>query len=133
MEQREYDREYAILSSVRRFFLPDCDHVALTDVLYALSDPTRLQIVAALAECSEQTCSAGPLASIPKSTLAHHFKVLRETGVITTRAEGTQSVNSLRRADLDMRFPGLIDAVLNAVRICPFLPVRDGNEKSPGP
>lgn len=107
------------MSSVRRFFLPECDNFSLTDVLYALSDPTRLQIVVALAQCGEQPCGAGPLAAVPKSTLAHHFKVLRETGVITTRAEGTQSVNSLRRADLDSRFPGLLDAVLNAVRNCP--------------
>ncbi len=87
-------------------------------MLYALSDPTRLRIVAALAEGGEQSCGAGACAEVPKSTLAHHFKVLRETGIIVSRAEGTQSFNSLRRADLDSRFPGLLDAVLNAVRAC---------------
>lgn len=105
------------MSSVRRFFLPQCEDFALTDVLYALSDPTRLRIVAALAECHEQPCGMGA-PDVPKSTLAHHFKVLRETGVVATRAEGTQSFNSLRRADLDARFPGLLDAVLRAVRAC---------------
>lgn len=110
------------MSSVRRFYFPECDDVALTDVLYALSDPTRLRIVAALADRGEQPCAAGGLASVPKSTLAHHFKVLRETGLVTTRTEGTQSVNSLRRDELNARFPGLLDAVLNAARACSRLP-----------
>jgi len=44
--------------------------------------------------------------------------VLRETGIVASRAEGTQSFNSLRRDDLDSRFPGLLDAVLNAARAC---------------
>ncbi len=109
------------MSSVRHFYFPECSNVLLTDVFYALSDPIRLRIVAALAAEGEQCCAAGGLASVPKSTLAHHYKVLRETGIITTRAEGTQSVNSLRRDDLNSRFPGLLDAVLNAVRTCPLM------------
>lgn len=108
-----------MMSSVRHFFSPERDELVLADVLYALSDPTRLWIVTALAERGEQPCAAGGLASIPKSTLAHHFKVLRETGVVLTRAEGTQSVNTLRRDDLDARFPGLLDAVLRAAPACP--------------
>jgi len=109
------------MSSVRHFYFPPCDSVVLTDIFYALSDPIRLRIVAALAEGGEQCCAAGGLAAVPKSTLAHHYKVLRETGIVTTRAEGTQSVNSLRRDDLNSRFPGLLDAVLNAVHACPIL------------
>jgi DNA-binding transcriptional ArsR family regulator len=106
---------------VRRFSQPERDALLLPDVLYALSDPTRLRIVVALADGDERPCGAGAPASVPKSTLAHHFKVLRETGVLATRAEGTQSFNSLRRADLDARFPGLLDAVLRAARACPGL------------
>ena len=49
---------------------------------------------------------------ITKSTLTHHFRVLREAGVIEQRIEGTAKLNSLRREDLDRRFPGLLDAVL---------------------
>ena len=50
-----------------------------------------------------------------KSTLTHHFRVLREAGVIEQRADGTARLNSLRREDLEQRFPGLLDAVLGSV------------------
>ena len=93
--------------------------MTLTGVLYALSDPTRLRVALMLNETGDQCCSQGALAVVPKSTLAHHFKVLRENGIITTRTEGTYSINSLRRADLDARFPGLLDAVLHSVRTDP--------------
>ena len=101
---------------MKQFFFPHREDLTLTGVLYALSDPTRLRVAVLLDERGDQCCSEGALALVPKSTLAHHFKVLRENGVITTRTEGTYSVNSLRRADLDTRFPGLLDAVLGAVR-----------------
>ena len=100
---------------MRRFSLPERKDLRLTDVLYALSDPTRLQIVARLAGEGELPCGESS-APTPKSTLSHHLKVLRESGLIATRAEGTQLFNSLRRADLDARFPGLLNAVLSAVR-----------------
>ena len=102
---------------MRRFYLPSQEDLNLADVLYALSDPTRLQIVARLAGAQELPCGVSCL-STPKSTLSHHLKVLRETGIITTRAEGTQAFNSLRRVDLDARFPGLLDAVLHGIRTC---------------
>jgi len=101
---------------VKPFFFPNREDLALTGVLYALSDPTRLRVVTLLDETGDQCCSLSGLASVPKSTLAHHFKVLRENGIITTRTEGTYSINSLRRADLDTRFPGLLNAVLHSVR-----------------
>jgi DNA-binding transcriptional ArsR family regulator len=51
---------------------------------------------------------------VSKSTCTHHFRVLREAGVISQRAEGTSRLNTLRREDLDARFPGLLDAILDA-------------------
>lgn len=93
---------------------PARDEIRLESVLYALSDPVRLAIVCCIAQSGgERACVTFGL-PIPKSTLAHHFKVLRATGVLATRLEGTQSLNSLRRADLHARFPGLLDAVLCA-------------------
>ncbi len=107
------------MSSVKQFFFPSREDLTLTGVLYALSDSTRLRVALMLDETGDQCCSQGALALVPKSTLAHHFKVLRENGIITSRIEGTYSINSLRRADLEARFPGLLDAVLHSVRTVP--------------
>ena len=83
-------------------------------MLHALSDPVRLRIVAALAVAGEEpSCGSFDL-PVTKSTCTHHFKVLREAGVIQQRQRGTARLNSLRREDLDARFPGLLASVLQA-------------------
>ena len=92
---------------------PRRDEIELAAVLHALSDPVRLQIVAALAESDERTCGSFEL-PVTKSTCTHHFKVLREAGVIRQRPEGTTRVNTLRRDDLEARFPGLLATILRA-------------------
>jgi DNA-binding transcriptional ArsR family regulator len=89
------------------------EEVALEDVLHALSDPVRLRIVAAIADAGELSCGAVDVPAT-KSTCTHHFRVLREAGVITQRQVGTARLNSLNRADLDARFPGLLDTILRA-------------------
>jgi DNA-binding transcriptional ArsR family regulator len=90
---------------------PEAGELELSAVLHALSDPVRLCIVAELAGGTERTCKSFEL-PVTKSTCTHHFRVLREAGVIRQRLEGTTKLNSLRRTDLDGRFPGLLDAVL---------------------
>jgi DNA-binding transcriptional ArsR family regulator len=93
-------------------FHPATADIELSAVLHALSDPQRLSIVRALDESDEpRRCGSFDL-GVSKSTLTHHFRVLREAGVIERQVEGTARLNSLRRADLDARFPGLLDAVL---------------------
>ena len=92
---------------------PACEEIELAAVLHALSDPMRLRIVTGLAVEDKRTCKSFDL-PVTKSTCTHHFRVLREAGVIRQRLEGTTRLNSLRRADLDERFPGLIDSVLGA-------------------
>lgn len=87
--------------------------MSLPEVLYALSDPLRLKIVRQLAEEGEMSCGTFDV-RMPKSSLSHHFKVLRDAGVIATRGEGVRRMNSLRREELDAAFPGLMQAVLNA-------------------
>ena len=90
---------------------PETAELELHEVLHALSDPIRLDIVRLLATRGEQTCGAVP-APVSKSTLSHHFRVLREAGVTRTTPQGTRKLIALRRDDLDGRFPGLLDAVL---------------------
>jgi DNA-binding transcriptional ArsR family regulator len=92
-------------------FQPATEDLDLTTVLQALGDPTRLKIVRVLAAEDELNCGAIDLA-ISKSTRSHHFKTLREAGLTFTRIDGTHRHVSLRRDDLDARFPGLLDAVL---------------------
>jgi DNA-binding transcriptional ArsR family regulator len=87
--------------------------VELVAVLQALSDPVRLQIVRHLAHVGEVACGTVPV-PVSKSTISHHYKVLREAGVIQVRMEGTRRFHALRREDLDARFPGLLDAILSA-------------------
>lgn len=94
---------------------PDPDRISLADVLYALGDPVRLEIVRRLADGGEQPCAClckGVDANIAKSTMSHHFRILRAAGVVFTRKEGTQLLNSLRREDLDRLFPGLIAVIV---------------------
>ncbi len=98
---------------MRTLYQPDREDIALADVLYALSDPIRLEIVRAVAQRGEACCSSLGV-PMPKSSVSHHFKVLREAGVTHTRLTGTQRFISLRRDDLEARFPGLLDAVLRA-------------------
>jgi DNA-binding transcriptional ArsR family regulator len=94
---------------------PKRRELVLEKVLAALADPTRLGIVQYLERVDDEVnCAACSCPERSKSTMAHHFKVLREAGVLGTREVGTQIMNHVRRDDLDARFPGLLDAVLNA-------------------
>lgn len=92
-------------------FEPTTADLDLTTVLQALGDPVRLTIVRTLADGGERACGSVEL-GVSKATRSHHFKVLREAGVTHTRVEGTHRHVSLRRDDLEHRFPGLLDAVL---------------------
>jgi DNA-binding transcriptional ArsR family regulator len=93
---------------------PACGELELGAVLHALSDPVRLRIVAELAKGDgEYTCGSFAL-PVTKSTCTHHFKVLREAGLIRQRQQGTTRLNQLRRPDLETRFPGLLDTILQA-------------------
>src|SRR3954447_15258226 len=85
---------------------------SLPEILQALSDPVRLHIVRRAAEDELACCEFG--LDLPKATLSHHFKVLRNAGIIVVRNEGTRHLTSLDREGMDRRFPGLIKAVLAA-------------------
>ena len=98
---------------MRELHHPPRECLSMPQVLHALSDPIRLCIVRQLACEGELACGTF-CETAPKSTMSHHFKVLRQAGVIHQRSEGTSCFNSLRRDDLDARFPGLLTAVMQA-------------------
>ncbi|MFI6502104.1 ArsR/SmtB family transcription factor [Nonomuraea typhae] len=94
---------------------PAAADIQLTDVLRVLGDPVRLELVLKLSDGSELSCSdAGDDLDIHKSTLSHHYRALREAGVTRTRVNGRERLLTLRRDDLDARFPGLIDSIVAA-------------------
>jgi DNA-binding transcriptional ArsR family regulator len=100
---------------VRALHHPAREDIRLSDVLYALSDPTRQSIVKELAGKTGMSCKCKDFeVDVAKSTVSHHMKVLREAGVTQTQLSGTMSFISLRREDLDARFPGLLGAILGA-------------------
>ncbi|MGW1391332.1 ArsR/SmtB family transcription factor [Streptomyces nigra] len=93
---------------------PAREEIRIEGVLHALSDPMRLRIVRELAAVDQElTCSHFDL-PVTKSTTTHHFRVLRESGVIRQIYRGTAKMNGLRDDDLDDLFPGLLDALLDA-------------------
>ena len=92
------------------------EDIRIEAVLQALADPVRLRIVQCVADRGEVACGVLDL-PVSKSTLTHHYRVLREAGVIHQRPVGTSKVNTLRRDDLDALFPGLLNGILAAPRV----------------
>jgi DNA-binding transcriptional ArsR family regulator len=93
---------------------PATEDLSLPNILYALGDPLRLRMVEQLDSaqeglCCQQICMGEGIA---KSTQSHQFKVLREAGVIHMMPMGRRILVTLRRDDLELRFPGLLDTVL---------------------
>ncbi|MGK5639732.1 ArsR/SmtB family transcription factor [Streptomyces sp. URMC 126] len=93
---------------------PTREEIRLEAVLHALADPVRLLVVRRLAAAeAEVNCSSIEL-PVSKSTSTHHFRVLRESGVIRQCYQGTAKMTCLRLDDLDDLFPGLLPSVLTA-------------------
>ena len=91
---------------------PPAAALDLQRVLEALVDPVRRSIVAQLG-AADQDIKCGDFdIAVSKSTATHHFKVLREAGLIRQHYAGTSRMNTLRRADLDAVFPGLLNIVM---------------------
>lgn len=98
---------------------PDVADIELIEVLKAVSDPVRLHIVGVLAASGTESCSPEVFGlDVHKSTISHHLRVLREAGVTSTLVvDGRKRGVSLRRADLDARFPGLVTGLLAGVPV----------------
>ncbi|WP_432404789.1 ArsR/SmtB family transcription factor [Wukongibacter sp. M2B1] len=99
---------------MRDLFHPNIDQLSLSTILNALGDPIRLNIIKNLSNQCETTCS-GCNIDLSKSALSHHFKVLRESGLIKVRIEGKQRFLSIRYYELEERFPGLLNAIIKNI------------------
>jgi DNA-binding transcriptional ArsR family regulator len=88
---------------------PAVEALDLATIMRTVGDPLRLEIVRLLADGSEWSCNAiQDRLGMPASTGSYHLRLLREAGVTRTRAAATQRIISLRRDDLERRFPGLV-------------------------
>lgn len=98
-----------------RFVHPPTEDITLAGVLGALGDPMRLRILGKLLQRRDGavSCSgAMPCPEMAKSTLSHHFRVLRDAGLIRTTKQGVENLNSVRWDDVNKRFPGLLKAIM---------------------
>ncbi|MEU0493130.1 helix-turn-helix transcriptional regulator [Nocardiopsis sp. NPDC006139] len=95
---------------------PDVAALTLQRLLEALVDPVRRSIVEQLYDASADVACGGFDLPVGKSTATHHFRVLREAGLIRQYYEGTSRMNTLRRREIDTAFPGLLESVVAADR-----------------
>jgi DNA-binding transcriptional ArsR family regulator len=100
----------------RPFQHPGADEISLDGVLHALADPVRRSIIAKLIEGGEKNC-AETCGGMAPSTISHHHCILRERGLIRSEKRGVAVVNSVRQAEIEGRFPGLLAAILQQHRI----------------
>ena len=108
---------------MQELFHPDTADIELASVLHALADPVRLGIVSRLAATGAEPCGdINDDIALHKSTLSHHYRVLREAGITRTSADGRTRVVRLRADDLEQRFPGVLPAVVNAALLAPLTP-----------
>lgn len=94
---------------------PGVDDLEVGPILLALADENRRRVVAELAARpdEERLCASFDL-PVSKSSRTHHWRVLREAGLVHQRDAGNRLYMRLRKEDLDRRFPGLIEAVVTA-------------------
>lgn len=93
---------------------PEREQIRTENVLSALGNPLRLEIIRTLADGSELSCNALRRGG-GQVHMTHHWRVLRDSGVIWQRPQGRENMISLRREDLDARFPGLLDTLLKVM------------------
>lgn len=111
----------ARLIPVKPLVHPALEDITVEGILHALSDPARVEIFSRIADsgCSASCVTFNKVAGkeIPKSTLSQHFKVLREAGLVRSERIGVEMQNSSRCTEIEARFPGLIPAIVSALKV----------------
>jgi DNA-binding transcriptional ArsR family regulator len=100
---------------------PALEDITVEGILHALSDPARVEIFTRMADavCSANCVTFAHVAgkAIPKSTLSQHFKVLREAGLVRSERIGVEMQNTSRCTEINSRFPGLLPAIISALKV----------------
>ena len=100
--------------AIRDIRHPAAAELDLATILRTVGDPLRLAIVRELADDRERTCGQLQDAlGLPASTCSYHLRLLREAGVTRARAHGTERLITLRREDLEDRYPGLVAVLID--------------------
>lgn len=94
---------------------PQIDDIEITDLMHGLSDPARIEIVRMIANAGRAMTCGELNADRPKSSMSHHFKILRDSGIILTLIEGKEHMNSLRTSELEKKFPGVMKSILKYI------------------
>ena len=99
---------------------PALEDITVEGILHALSDPTRVEIFAKMADSNgSANCSSFSTVNekaVPKSTLSQHFKVLRDAGLVRSERVGVEMKNISRCKEIEARFPGLLPAIVSALK-----------------
>ncbi|MBN9653403.1 helix-turn-helix transcriptional regulator [Halobacillus sp. GSS1] len=91
---------------------PPIESISFTKVLHALSEPNRVKIIRCLFDTHENNCTHYTLQlRLPKSTVSHHIRVMREAGLIQARIVGKEHLYSIRTEEIERKFPGLLDTI----------------------
>jgi DNA-binding transcriptional ArsR family regulator len=103
---------------MKPLYHPHPDEMTVQGILYALSDPVRVEIFLRLvsAECTKNCSTFANVKStpLPKSTLSQHFKILREAGLIRSERRGVELQNRARCEEIAKRFGAMVKAILDA-------------------
>ncbi|MFC8382368.1 ArsR/SmtB family transcription factor [Nocardia sp. NPDC056952] len=93
---------------------PTIPVAALPTVLGALHDPVRLEMVRRLSNAAAPVRCAALYDAINKSTATHHFKILREAGLIERLTIDGQTFQTLRTDAVEHALPGLLPSIVDA-------------------
>jgi DNA-binding transcriptional ArsR family regulator len=81
-------------------------------VLAAIADPVRLEMLRRLHDVGGPVACSQLYDGISKSTASHHFKILREAGVVERSVLGGQTHQTLRLEDVEAAYPGVLSSIL---------------------
>ncbi len=103
---------------MRPLLHPPVETISLRGVLHALAEPVRLTLfqTLSLGAAAPLSCRRCAPPSLPKSSLSHHIRVLRDAGLVQSERHGAALVNVARTVEIEQRFPGLLGAILSAAR-----------------